>query len=211
MARRISWYSGKDLASLEQALVVLREGGIVACPTETYYGLAADAWQEAPLRRILALKRRPSGKPLLVLVADRGMVEQLASEVPPRAQRLMDRFWPGPLTLILTARPSLPVELTAGTGTIGVRQSSHPLARRLVAAYGGPLTGTSANRSGRPPLIRAVEVERELGAELELILDSGPCPGGLPSTVLDLTQAPARLIRPGAVAKAALQIVINLD
>lgn len=183
----------------------------MACPTETYYGLAADAFREEALARIAALKGRAPEKPILVLVADRQMVEQVAQVVPPLAERLMARFWPGPLTLILPARSALSRSLTAGTGTIGVRQSSHPLAQALTRAYGRPLTGTSANRSGEPPLIRAAEVQRQLGTTLELILDSGPCPGGLPSTVLDLTLDPPRLVRPGAVAQTALQEVIDLE
>ncbi|MFP3869077.1 MAG: L-threonylcarbamoyladenylate synthase [Desulfobacteraceae bacterium] len=205
MARVVSWHSLEDCASLTEALEVLRAGGVVACPTETYYGLAVDAFQEAALDRVLAIKGRPMGKPLLVLVADVGMVEQVALNVPALALQLMARFWPGPLTLILPARPFLPMQLTAGTGTIGVRQSSHRLVRSLTAAYGSPLTGTSANRSGQPPLIRASQLQKEMGTELELILNSGPCPGGLPSTVLDLTQTPPRLVRIGLVTAAVLQ------
>ncbi|MBW1987351.1 MAG: threonylcarbamoyl-AMP synthase [Deltaproteobacteria bacterium] len=205
MARVISWHSPEDRALLQEALEILRAGGVVACPTETYYGLAVDAFQEAALNRVLAIKGRAQSKPLLVLVADVQMVEQVALRVPSVALQLMARFWPGPLTLILPASPSLPRQLTAGTGTIGVRQSSHPLVRNLTTAYGSPLTGTSANRSGQPPLVTAIEVEREMGSELALILDSGPCPGGWPSTVLDVTQQPPRLVRPGAIASSALK------
>ncbi|MBW1916808.1 MAG: threonylcarbamoyl-AMP synthase [Deltaproteobacteria bacterium] len=205
MARVISWHSPEDRALLQEALEILRAGGVVACPTETYYGLAVDAFQEAALNRVLAIKGRAQSKPLLVLVADVQMVEQVALRVPSLALQLMARFWPGPLTLILPASPSLPRQLTAGTGTIGVRQSSHPLVRNLTTAYGSPLTGTSANRSGQPPLVTAIEVEREMGSELALILDSGPCPGGWPSTVLDVTQQPPRLVRPGAIASSALK------
>ncbi|OPX19637.1 MAG: threonylcarbamoyl-AMP synthase [Desulfobacca sp. 4484_104] len=210
MARLVTWHSPADRASLEEALTIIRRGGIVACPTETYYGLAVDAFQETALARLLALKGRPVGKPLLVLVADLDMVELVALIVPPLAQQLMARFWPGPLTLVLPARPDLPGQLTAGTGTIGVRQSGHPLALSLTAAYGRPLTGTSANRAGQPPVVSAVAVEREMGLELDLIMDSGPCFGGLASTVLDLSQEPPRLIRVGAIPKRVLETLIDL-
>jgi L-threonylcarbamoyladenylate synthase len=209
MSKQLNWYSPADNACLEQAVDILQAGGIVACPTETYYGLAVDASQEAALQRLVALKGRPLVKPLLVLVADRPMVEQVAFQISSRAERLMDYFWPGALTIILPARPSLSPALTAGTGTIGVRQSSHSLAQRLTAVYGRPLTGTSANRSHHPPLLFAEEVAKEFGNAIDLILTGSPGRGGLPSTVVDLTREPPLLVRPGAIALEEIEQVVG--
>ena len=133
------------------------------------------------------------------------MVEQVAQVITPLAEQLMAQFWPGPLTLILPARPGLPLPLTGGSGTIGVRQSGHPLAQRLTNYYGSPLTGTSANLSGRAPLVKAAQVQQELGDVIELILEDGPCAGGLPSTILNVVQTPPRLVRAGAIGVAELE------
>lgn len=209
MSKQLNWYSPEDNACLEQAVDILKAGGIIACPTETYYGLAVDAFQEAALQRLVAIKGRPQAKPLLLLVADRLMVEQVALRLPPQAERLMDYFWPGPLTIILPARPCLSRALTAGTGTIGVRQSSHPLAQSLTAFYGKPLTGTSANRSNHPPLLFADEVAKEFGREIELILTGIPGQGGLPSTVMDLTRETPLVVRPGAIAMQDIEKIVG--
>ncbi len=189
--------------ALAAAARVLREGGLVAFPTETFYGLGADALSETAVGRVFAAKGRPADKPLLVLVDSVAMVERVARDVPPRARTLMARYWPGPLTLVLPARAELPTALTAGTGTIGVRLSGHPVARALVAAAGRPVTAPSANRhAGRPPCT-AAEVQAGLGDHLQAILDAGPTAGGPPSTVLDLTRTPAVVVRAGAIALPA--------
>jgi len=141
---------------------------------------------------------------VLVMVAGPEMLDQVVHEVPEVASRLMARFWPGPLTIILPSLPHLPRLLTGGTGTIGVRQPRQSLTCRLIAALGRPITGTSANRTGHRPLVRADEVAREFGAHLDLILDAGPCPGGLPSTIVDVTQSSPRLVRAGAIPTAEL-------
>ncbi len=184
---------------------MLAKGGIVACPTETFYALAVDARQEKALQRLLEIKGRPAAKAILVLVADQDMAAEVAEVSTPLAKNLMSRFWPGPLTLILPAKAGLPRPLTAGTGTIGVRQPGHPLARRLCQLYGRPLTGTSANLSGKEPLGTAAEVEQELGELIELILEDGPGTGGLPSTILNVTVAPPRLVREGAIGIEELE------
>ena len=201
----VQWQTEAPEKSLPQAVQVLGAGGIVACPTETFYALAADALQEAALQRLMEIKGRPADKAMLVLVADQDMVREVAEDIPPAAAQLMAHFWPGPLTLILPARPGLPRPLTGPTRTIGVRQSGHPLARRLCRLYGRPLTGTSANLAGQAPLTRASQVQQELGALIDLILSDSPCPGGLPSTILDVTAKPPRLVRPGAVALVELE------
>ena len=186
-------------AAVEAAAAVLRADGLVAFPTETFYGLGAAALRPAAVRRIFDVKGRPEGKPLLVLVDSIAMVERLTTDVPPRARALMDRYWPGALTLVLRARADVPFEITAGSGTIGVRLSAHAVARALVAALGGPVTAPSANLSGRPAPTTAAEAVAAFGDALPLVLDGGATPGGRPSTVLDVTVDPPRVIRAGAV------------
>lgn len=192
----------------EEARVVLSRNGIMAVPTDTFYGLAAHPFQAAALERLFALKERAPEKPVLVLVDGEARLPQVVREVPEVATRLMARFWPGPLTLIFPGQPGLPRLLTGGTGTIGVRQPRQDLTCRLIAALGYPITGTSANRSGHPPLIRAAEVDREFGGQVDLILEAGPCPGGLPSTIVEVTSFPPRLVRAGAIPPAALAEII---
>jgi L-threonylcarbamoyladenylate synthase len=171
----------------------------VAFPTETFYGLGAAALHPAAVRRVIDVKGRPDDKPLLVLVDSVAMVERIAVEVPARARELMARHWPGALTLVLRARADVPREVTAGSGTVGVRLSAHPVARALVRALGEPVTAPSANPSGAPPPTTAAQVVAYFGDRLALVLDAGPTPGGTPSTVLDVTRDPPRLVRAGAV------------
>lgn len=187
------------LGVLADAAAVLRAGGLVAFPTETFYGLGAAALQPAAVRRIFDVKGRPETRPLLVLVDSIGMAEGVAAEIPPPARALMARHWPGALTLVLRARPHVPVEVTAGSGTIGVRLSAHPVARALVGALGAPVTAPSANPSGLPPPATAAAVLVHFRDRIELVLDGGPTAGGAPSTVLDLTVDPPRVLRAGAV------------
>jgi len=150
--------------AIAAAAQVLRQGGVVAFPTETYYGLAADVGNEYALERIFLLKERQQGKPLLTLIAERAQLSSLTLVIPSPYERLMAAFWPGPLTLLFPARPELSAFLTGGTGTVGARISSHPVAREFVAAFGAPLTATSANRSGMPAACSAEEVRAQLGA-----------------------------------------------
>lgn len=205
MATILTWQEKTGAAVLERAVEILAAGGIIACPTETFYALMVDVFQEKALARLMAVKGRSEHKPLLVLVADGLMVGQVAREIPPLAGKFMAAFWPGPLTLILPARPGLPRPLTGGTDTIGVRQSGHPLARQLCAHYGRPLTGTSANISGREALTKATQVQEELGQLIDLIFDNGPCAGGLPSTIVSVVEKRPRLVRAGAIAVAELE------
>jgi L-threonylcarbamoyladenylate synthase len=188
-----------QISVLTDAAAVLRRGGLVAFPTETFYGLGAAALQPAAARRIVEVKGRPDGKPLLVLVDSLTMVDTVALEVPARARALMARHWPGALTLVLRARPEVPDEVTAGSGTVGVRLSPHPIARALVTALGAPITAPSANPSGRPAPTTAAQVRAYFGDRLELVLDGGATAGGEPSTVVDVTVDPPRVLRAGAV------------
>lgn len=188
-----------DLAVLRRAADVLRGGGVIAFPTETFYGLGADALRPEAVARVRRLKGRADDKPLLLLVDSIAMVESLVTTITPAARALMARHWPGPLTLVLPARAVLPVEVTAGTGAVGVRLSSHAVARGLVRAFGGPVTAPSANVAGAPPPVTAAAALAGLGDGVDLALDAGPTPGGPASTVLDVSADPPRVLRPGAV------------
>jgi L-threonylcarbamoyladenylate synthase len=178
---------------------VLRQGGLVAFPTETFYGLGADALAPTAVRRLLDVKGRPEGKPLLVLVDSLAMVESLALEVPAPARALIAAHWPGPLTLVLRARPHVPAEVTAGSSTVGVRLSAHPVARALVRALGRPVTAPSANPTDATPPTTVDAVLDYFRDRIELVLDGGATAGGEPSTVLDVTIDPPRVLRAGAV------------
>lgn len=182
------------LPTVEQ---VLAAQGVMALPTETYYGLAVRPTQEAALHRLVELKGRSPDKPILVLIGNRDQLTQLVESIPPAAAVLMELCWPGPLTIVFPAAPGLSDLLTAGTGTIGIRLSPLPPLQRLLERT-GPLTGTSANRSSEPPIDNADEVERTLGSALDVILDGGRTPGGLASTLIDARDRP-RLLRAGAL------------
>ncbi|HLE42940.1 MAG TPA: L-threonylcarbamoyladenylate synthase [Methylomirabilota bacterium] len=186
-------------ADVAAAARVLKDGGLVAFPTETFYGLGAHALDPAAVARVFGAKGRPADKPLLVLVDSMAMAAEVATEIPERARRLAARYWPGPLTLILRARPHVPPALTAGTATIGLRISDHPVALALVRAAGVPVTAPSANPHDAPPPRTAAEVLAGLGDRVDLVLDGGPTRGGPPSTLLDLTGPAPRIVRPGAV------------
>lgn len=185
---------------------VLDAHGVVALPTETYYGLAVRPTDDAAIRHLIELKGRPSDKPILVLIGSRDQLPQLVQSIPPAAALLMDLFWPGPLTIVFPAAPDLSALLTAGTGTIGVRHVPLPQLRHLLQ-HTGPLTGTSANRASEPPLDHAAAVQGALGEGLELILDGGPTPGGLPSTMVDACDRP-QLIRAGVLATDVIRTAL---
>jgi L-threonylcarbamoyladenylate synthase len=184
--------------ALAAAVRVLRAGGLVAFPTETFYGLGADALDVDAVARVFRAKGRPPEKPLLVLVDSLAMARTIVAEIPPRVEDLLARYWPGPLTVVLRARSHVPV--TAATGTVGVRIPGHAVAWGLVQAAGVPITAPSANPHGRSSPRTADEVRRGLGASVDLVLDGGPTPGGRPSTVVDATVVPLRVLRAGAVA-----------
>lgn len=201
-------YSHSDLSLLSQRVdAIVRRGGIVAIPTETFYGLGVNPFDEEAVDRLLRVKGRGDGKPILVLIGSLEQLPCVTRIVSPVARILIDAFWPGPLTLLFPALPSLPGNLTAGTGMVGVRLSScEPLVELLRRI--GPLTGTSANRTGRPPAQTARMVEEELGRDVDAIIDAGSTAGGLPSTVIDVRQ-PIRVIREGAVTRQMIQNVLQ--
>ena len=191
--------SAPEPALLEEAASSLWKGGLVVFPTETFYGLGANAIDRQAVARVFRVKGRVESKPLLVLVDSVKMAESFALEVSAAARRLMAAYWPGPLTLVFTAAPELPVELTAGTGTVGMRMPGHSVALGLVRAAGFPVTAPSANPSGEKPPTTAQAVQRFFEGKIDLILDGGPTPGGRPSTVLDVSVSPPRLVRAGAI------------
>ena len=190
-----------DEEKLAEAVRVLREGGVVAFPTETFYGLGADARNEAAVEKIFRIKGRNFRNPLSVIVANDREVIPLVEEIPATATILMQTFWPGPLTLIFRAAPSVSSRLTGGTGKIGIRVSSHPIARFLAAGLAGPLTATSANPSGGPECSSADAVIRVLGDLPDAVIDGGETPGGAGSTILDVTLFPPRILREGAIPR----------
>lgn len=191
------------VARIEAAAEVLRRGGLVAYPTETFYGLGALARDAAAVERLARAKGRPDGKPLPLLAADRAQVDTVA-EVGPAAARVAAALWPGPLTLVLPARPGLAPAVAAGTATVGVRVPGSEIARALARAAGGPLVSTSANLSGAPPPARPEELSVELRARVDHVLDGGPTPGGLASTVVAVEGDALRLVREGAVPFGAV-------
>ena len=162
-------YQPCSMANLNRAVAVLNSGGVVAFPTETYYGLAVDPLNPLALNYLFTLKQRDIAKPILTLVDDRESLSSLVHEIPIIYNQLMEKFWPGPLTLIFRAKINLPAMLTAGTSTIGVRQSSHPFARQLLRAFGRPITATSANISGKEAAVDAYEVKAHFGDQIDMV------------------------------------------
>ncbi len=195
---------------IAEAAAHLKAGRLVAFPTETVYGLGADATDDRAVAKVFAAKGRPRFNPLITHVPDLAAAAQLV-EFTPAARRLAELFWPGPLTLVLPRRPDCRVSLLASAGldTLAVRVPGHPLAQALLRAVMRPLVGPSANRSGRISPTRAEHVREELGDAVALILDGGPCRIGVESTVLDMSHEPPRLLRPGGAATAALEGVIG--
>lgn len=191
-------------ARIEAAAAALRSGGVVAYPTETFYGLGALARDGAAVQRLARAKGRPDGKPLPLIAADLADVDAVAV-LDPAARRVAERLWPGPLTLVLAARPGLPAEVTAGTGTVGIRVPGSEVARRLARGAGGALVSTSANPAGGPPPARVEDLDPALRARLDAVLDAGPTPGGLASTVVAVEDGGARLLRPGPIALEAVE------
>ncbi|MGE5840270.1 MAG: L-threonylcarbamoyladenylate synthase [Deltaproteobacteria bacterium] len=192
-------------SAIQEAAKVVLSGGVVAVPTESFYGLAVHALNEKAIERLFVVKGRREDNPLLILVAEKETVSAYAKKIPDRAQKVMKQFWPGGLTMVFFAAPVLPRSLTAGTGKIGVRLSGHPVPRALAEAVAAPITGTSANRSGEPSCLTAEEVLEAVGKDIDLILDGGRTPGGKGSTVLDVTLDPPVVLREGMVSAEELR------
>ncbi len=193
------------IEQLSEAASYLRRGDVVAFPTETVYGLGANALDAEAVRRIFAAKGRPADNPLIVHCHDAAQVATIVEPWDAVVQRLMDAFWPGPLTLVLTKKPHVPLVTTGGLTTAAVRIPDHTVALELIRSAGVPLAAPSANRSGRPSPTRAEHVRDDLDGRIAAIVDGGPTGWGLESTVLDCTEVPFRLLRPGGVTVEQLR------
>ncbi|KYH42645.1 MAG: hypothetical protein AYL33_001860 [Candidatus Bathyarchaeota archaeon B63] len=193
---------------IRAAAEIIRSGGLVAFPTETVYGLGADALNPEAVRRIYAAKGRPLDNPLIVHIADRRDVYRLADDVPSAAEDLMD-FWPGPLTLVLRASGIVPRETTGGLDTVAVRMPNHEVALALIRESGVPIAAPSANLAGRPSPTTAMHVKQDLDGRIDMILDAGPTAIGVESTVLDLTSKPPQVLRPGGLPFEELRRIIH--
>ncbi|MFD2331369.1 L-threonylcarbamoyladenylate synthase [Cohnella sp. GCM10020058] len=200
------WTPADGDAGLNEAAAALAAGGVVAFPTETVYGLGADARSEAAAERIFAAKGRPSDNPLIVHLADAADVDALAAEASPLERTLMAAFWPGPLTLVLPVRPgTIAARVTAGLDTVAVRVPAHEIARRLIAAAGCPVAAPSANRSGRPSPTLASHVRDDLDGRIDGVLDGGPTGVGVESTVVRVLGGDVHILRPGGVTAEQLR------
>lgn len=194
---------------LERAAELLRAGQLVGIPTETVYGLAANALDAVAVRRIYEMKGRPSTSPLIVHVATLEMARELTREWPETATRLAERYWPGPLTVVLPKRAIVPDEVTAGLDTVGIRMPSHPVALEIIRRAGIPLAAPSANRFTQLSPTTAAHVKQALGGDL-MVLDGGPCDVGIESTVVSVRADAITLLRPGMIAKADIQAVAGV-
>jgi len=198
----------KQEPAISRARDILSSGGIVVFPTESFYGLGVDAANEKAVKQIFKLKLRPINQPLLLLIFSVDVLDNYVEEVPDIANKLIEQFWPGGITIVFKASKSLSPLLTASTGKIGIRLSSHPVATALAESLGTPVTGTSANISGQPACSTAQEVFKALGDKVDLILDGGTTEGGLGSTILDVTVDPPRIIREGMISTAMIDRAI---
>ena len=197
-----------DETAIRRAIQVLKGGGLVAFPTDTVYGVGAHAFMPEAVAKLYTAKMRPRDRAIPILLAGAEDIALVAEEIPEVAWELMERFWPGGLTLVLPKKAAVPDMVTAGQPNVAVRVPDHPVPQALIEGLGAPLAATSANLSGHPSPITAEEVRAELGGRIELILDGGRCPGGIPSTVLDLTADPPAILRQGAVAAEAIKAIL---
>jgi len=195
---------------LAEAVEALRRGELVGLPTETVYGLAADAANPEAVRRIFALKGRPADHPLIVHLGEAAQIDAWARDIPPAARTLAQRFWPGPLTLILRRARGVHDAVTGGQDTVGLRVPAHPVALALLKAFGGGLAAPSANRFGHVSPTTAQHVREEFGEALPVVLDGGPCPVGIESTIVDLSSGAPRVLRPGRIGVDQLEGALGI-
>lgn len=188
-----------------RAITAIRQGEIIVFPTETFYGLGADALNSAAVEKVVSLKGRNLENPIAVIIADREMLKEVVAEVPPTALRLMERFWPGPLTLVLPTKKNLPAPLLNSNGGIGIRISSHPAATRLARELGRPLTATSANPSGKEPARTVEQAKGYFSGHVEIFLDGGRLGGTNGSTVVEIVGDRLKIIREGEIRSQDLE------
>ncbi|MFJ5034582.1 L-threonylcarbamoyladenylate synthase [Streptomyces sp. NPDC088560] len=196
-------------SDIEKAAGVLRAGGLVALPTETVYGLGANAEEPAAVARIFQVKERPPSHPLIVHIGGAEQLDDWVKDVPQAARLLAEHFWPGPLTLVLRRGQRVPLEATGGLETVAVRVPDHPVALALLSAFGGGVTAPSANRFGQVSPTTANDVRAELGAAVDFVLDGGPCEVGVESTIVDVTGERPTILRPGGVTREDLEAVLG--
>lgn len=197
------------IPDIKKAVSILQRGGLVALPTETVYGLGADAANSAAVQRIFLAKGRPQDHPLIVHLADISQLSKWARDIPPVAQQLAKAFWPGPMTLILKKQPDVLDVVTANQDTVGIRIPSHPVAREVLTAFGGGVAAPSANKFTHVSPTTASAVQEELGDEVDLILDGGMCEVGLESTIIDVTGEHPVILRPGMITVAEIEEVLK--
>jgi L-threonylcarbamoyladenylate synthase len=187
---------------------IIQKGGVVVFPTQCLYGIAADALNEKAVEKVFNIKKRPTDNPILVLVPDQSFLQDLAESIPEPAKKLMKAFWPGGLTLVCRAKPTVPKRLTAGSGKLGIRVPAHPAAKALVDFLGFPITGTSANISGEPGCDRISLLDPSIFEASDLILDAGILKGGIGSTIVDVTVFPIRIIREGMISEHQIRRIL---
>ncbi len=205
----IIFHPETDKNAIEEAAAILRRGGLLGIPTETVYGLGADGLNEDAVRRIFLAKGRPQDNPLILHVPDAGWLERCCTDIPPAAYALAERFWPGPLTMILPRRDCVPLRTTGGLDTVGVRCPDHPVTRAIIAAADTPVAAPSGNTSGRPSPTCARHMMEDMMGKIDGIVDGGDCAVGVESTIIDLTVQPPRLLRPGGLPLEELEAVLG--
>lgn len=205
----IVFHPESDPNAVRDAAAILRRGGLLGIPTETVYGLGADALNEDAVSRIFLAKGRPQDNPLIIHVPDASWLERYCRDVPPAAYRLAERFWPGPLTMILPRRDIVPLQTTGGLETVGVRCPNHPVTLAIIEAAGVPIAAPSGNTSGRPSPTTAAHMIEDMDGRIDGIVDGGPCTVGVESTIIDLTVTPPRLLRPGGLPLESLRQVLG--
>ena len=205
----IVFHPESDPNAVRDAAAILRRGGLLGIPTETVYGLGADALNEDAVSRIFLAKGRPQDNPLIIHVPDTSWLERYCRDVPPAAYQLAERFWPGPLTMILPRRDIVPLQTTGGLETVGVRCPNHPVTLAIIEAAGVPIAAPSGNTSGRPSPTTAAHMIEDMDGRIDGIVDGGPCTVGVESTIIDLTVTPPRLLRPGGLPLESLRQVLG--
>lgn len=209
METKILSMDDPDLRKLGEAAQILQNGGLVAFPTETVYGLGAVYNNESALRKVFAVKGRPADNPLIVHIWQLTQLSELTTEISSKAERLIEEFWPGPLTLIFPKSAGVSAVVSAGLDTVAVRMPSHPVAQQLLQVTGIPVAAPSANLSGRPSPTRGEHVRDDLAGKIEVIIDAGPCSKGIESTVLSLIHQKPVILRPGSVTREMMETVLN--
>lgn len=198
-------------SALGEAVEVFKTGGVIAYPTETFYGLCVDPFNKKAIERLFSLKGREAKAPVSVIVRDEEMLASVVASVPSIAHKLMEKFWPGPLTIIFEAGENVPPELISHTGKIAVRVSSSPVAAKLTEIFNSPITATSANPSGKPPAATAEEVIAYFNGSVDLLIDGGKVPGEAASTIVDVTGGEIRIIRVGVIPDEEIKRKINKE